>query len=289
VILRGDFFPADAESAPAVAMSAGLTLLKEHAVGALARQFQAAGISALAYDHRSFGSSDGEPRQETNPVQHAEDYHDAVHTVANLPGVDPDRVAIWGVGHSACWVMMAAADHNPRIKAAVFQRPIYSGAIGAENFPLQALAQLWPDRESRIADASPEPTYIKAWPESLENAQGHGDPAVVAGVDAYHLVTGALPSSEAAGTPWENKVTLRSLHYLIRTEAQDYLPRVTIPALYVLAEDDPFGTPLAWQREAFSRMAANGELLVTPSSERTMFEQFGDETDAVIKFFSRVL
>ena len=77
VTLRGDFFQADAERAPAVAMSAGLTLLKEHAVGTLARQFQAAGISALAYDHRSFGSSDGEPRQETNPIQHAEDYHDA--------------------------------------------------------------------------------------------------------------------------------------------------------------------------------------------------------------------
>ena len=117
VTLRGDFFQADAERAPAVAMSAGLTLLKEHAVGTLARQFQAAGISALAYDHRSFGSSDGEPRQETNPVQHAEDYHDAARTLADLPGVDPDRVAIWGVGHSARWVMMAAADHNPRIKA----------------------------------------------------------------------------------------------------------------------------------------------------------------------------
>jgi hypothetical protein len=29
-------------------MSAGLTLLKEHAAGTIARQFQAAGISALA-------------------------------------------------------------------------------------------------------------------------------------------------------------------------------------------------------------------------------------------------
>src|ERR1700753_764819 len=85
VTLRGDFFQADAERAPAVAMSAGLTLLKEHAVGTLARQFQAAGISALDYDHRSFGSSDGDPHQEANPVQHAEDYHDAARALADLP------------------------------------------------------------------------------------------------------------------------------------------------------------------------------------------------------------
>jgi hypothetical protein len=43
VTLRGDFFQADTDGAPAVAMSAGLTLLKEHAVGMLARQFQALG------------------------------------------------------------------------------------------------------------------------------------------------------------------------------------------------------------------------------------------------------
>jgi hypothetical protein len=41
-----------------VPVSAGLTLLKEHAAGTIARQLQAAGISALAYDHRSFSSSD---------------------------------------------------------------------------------------------------------------------------------------------------------------------------------------------------------------------------------------
>lgn len=110
---------------------------------------------------------------------------------------------------------------------------------------------------------------------------------MVAGVAAYNLITGSLPVSEAAGTPWEN--TLRSLYYLMRTEADDYLPHVTIPSLYIVAKDDPFGTAIDWQRRAFSGTGGNAELLVIPSYNRAMTAQFVDETSAVISFFKRVL
>jgi hypothetical protein len=185
--------------------------------------------------------------------------------------------------------MMAAADHNPRIKAAAFHRPIYGGAIGAKNFPSKAIAQVWADRESRIAEGSTEPTHIKTWPDSLENAVGEGEPAVVPGMDAYNLIPESLLLSEAAGTPWKNKVTLRSIHYWIRTEADEYLPRITVPSLYIIAEDDSFGTRMDLQRRAFSRMGTDGELLVTPSDDRGMVDQFGDEIDTVVEFFNRVL
>jgi hypothetical protein len=45
-------------------MTAGLTLTKEHNIGAMAEKFQEGGISALAFDYRCWGSSDGTPRQE---------------------------------------------------------------------------------------------------------------------------------------------------------------------------------------------------------------------------------
>ena len=69
VTLRGDFFQAEGEHMPVEVMTQGLTLLKEHYIQDTARRFQAAGISALVYDHRGFGSSDGVPRHQTDPMQ----------------------------------------------------------------------------------------------------------------------------------------------------------------------------------------------------------------------------
>jgi alpha-beta hydrolase superfamily lysophospholipase len=42
-------------------MPQGLSLLKEHHVEDTARRFQEAGISALVYDHRGYGSVGGHP------------------------------------------------------------------------------------------------------------------------------------------------------------------------------------------------------------------------------------
>jgi uncharacterized protein len=74
-----------------------LTLLKEHYIPTFARRFQTEGYAALIWDHRTFGSSEGVPRQHFDPLQIAEDYHDAVNYVASLPGIDPERIAIWGI------------------------------------------------------------------------------------------------------------------------------------------------------------------------------------------------
>src|ERR1700744_2047173 len=73
IALRGNFFKAKGDRTPVIVMTQGLTLLKEHYIDDTARRFQAAGISALVYDHRGFGSSEGLPRHEVNPLQQAED------------------------------------------------------------------------------------------------------------------------------------------------------------------------------------------------------------------------
>jgi dienelactone hydrolase len=71
VALKGDFFRAGSSSSPGVVMAQGLSLLKEHYIEDTARRFQEAGISALVYDHRGYGSSGGHPRHQTDPLQQA--------------------------------------------------------------------------------------------------------------------------------------------------------------------------------------------------------------------------
>src|SRR5262245_29506021 len=105
-----------------VVMTQGLSLLKEHYIHDHARKFVGAGISAFVYDHRGYGSSDGMPRHETNPLQQAEDYHDAISAAMLLPGVDPGRIVMWGVGHSGGAAMIAAAS-EPRVKAIILNVP----------------------------------------------------------------------------------------------------------------------------------------------------------------------
>ncbi|MCI4340268.1 MAG: alpha/beta hydrolase, partial [Thermoplasmata archaeon] len=87
-----------------------------------AEAFQAAGFAVLAYDHRNFGISDGEPRHEINPWVQARGYRDAVTRSQSLRGVDPQRVGIWGDSWSGGEALVAAA-FEPRVKAVVVQCP----------------------------------------------------------------------------------------------------------------------------------------------------------------------
>ena len=90
------------------------------------KRFQSDGYNCFVYDHRSWGSSEGKPRQEFDPEQQAEDYHDAVLFVKSLSDVDPSRVVIWGTGHGGGAAMIAAAA-DTNIKAVILQCRGYRG------------------------------------------------------------------------------------------------------------------------------------------------------------------
>ena len=66
-LLRGWWY-APETVAPAVAMAHGFSAVKEMALDRYAAVFREAGLGVLVYDHRNFGASDGEPRQEIEPV-----------------------------------------------------------------------------------------------------------------------------------------------------------------------------------------------------------------------------
>jgi uncharacterized protein len=292
VTLRGNYFRAEGERRPAVVMTQGLTLLKEHYIDDTARRFKAAGISALVYDHRGFGSSDGLPRHQTNPAQQAEDYHDAVTAAMALPGVDPDRIGIWGIGHSGGAAMMSAGD-DPRVKVAVLHMPFVSGALDASNFPAGTLARAWRDREETAASPGRATTYVTLWPDSLENARGEaGERTFLTGEDAWNFISGGLKRSEPAGTPWENKITLQSFYHLARAEPRDFIGRISPrPLLYLAAETDLISGPLELHKEVFGRTGENAEFKVLrPHHLATYFGEPFEENIAVqLEFLRRKL
>jgi hypothetical protein len=108
---------------PAVVMAHGTSATIRMVLDRYAEVFAAAGIAALIYDHRGFGISDGQPRQEINPWIQARGYRDALSHACTLPELDPARIGLWGDSYSATEAIVVAAV-DTRVKALVAQCPV---------------------------------------------------------------------------------------------------------------------------------------------------------------------
>jgi alpha-beta hydrolase superfamily lysophospholipase len=114
--------PAGAEAAaPAVVMAHGLSGTRRDGLGPFAERFAAAGIAALAFDHRGFGDSGGEPDR-FGPRRQLRDWAAAIACARALPGIDPERVATFGSSMGGGNALAAAAA-DKRVAAAVSQVP----------------------------------------------------------------------------------------------------------------------------------------------------------------------
>jgi uncharacterized protein len=86
---------------PLVVMAHGFSGTRHMTADKYAENFYAAGLAVLLYDHRSFGDSGGEPRQQINPWIQARGYRHAISYGRSLEGVAASRVAIWGTASAA--------------------------------------------------------------------------------------------------------------------------------------------------------------------------------------------
>jgi len=107
---------------PALVIGHGTAQTKKSLVGQ-GEFFSLAGYVVLAIDYRSFGESEGEPRGQLFPLLQVEDFRNGVSFLQRTPGVNRDRIGIWGTSNSGGTVIYAAAV-DPRIKAVVSQVPV---------------------------------------------------------------------------------------------------------------------------------------------------------------------
>jgi len=108
-ILRGNLYLAAAAAsrpAPVVIFCHGLALLKEQYLENWFKHVLTPRYHVLSYDHRSFGDSDGFPREKFDWFGQAEDVIDAVTFMRTLPEVREDKVFGWGVAHAGGLIAM---------------------------------------------------------------------------------------------------------------------------------------------------------------------------------------
>ncbi|HXJ23059.1 MAG TPA: alpha/beta hydrolase [Polyangia bacterium] len=103
------------ERRPGIVVVGPMFSVKEQASSVYARRMAQLGYVALAFDHTSFGESEGEPRLNEDPFMKAEDAKSAVTYLISLPQVDPERIGGVGVCGGGGYLPLAAAS-DPRIK-----------------------------------------------------------------------------------------------------------------------------------------------------------------------------
>lgn len=155
--LAGDVFrPADRETdepLPGILLCHGWGGKKSHLNETYAPEFAAAGFVVLTFDYRGWGESDGRLvvqgeipetdekgealvrvqviRDLVDPFDQLEDIQAALNFLEGEPGVDRDRIGIWGSSLGGGLVVWTAA-HDDRIRTVVSQVGALDGSWAAQ-------------------------------------------------------------------------------------------------------------------------------------------------------------
>jgi fermentation-respiration switch protein FrsA (DUF1100 family) len=245
----GWLYPAEGGGrTPCVVMAHGFGACKEGRLDAFAERFAAAGIAALVFDYRHFGTSTGEPRQLIDVGRQHQDWQAAVAHARTLDGVDPERIALWGSSFSGGHVIWVAA-HDDRVAAVVSQVPHASGPA--------TLKASGPVRLSRMTLAGLRDQVASLFGR-VHRMPIVGPPGTLAAMTSDDAGT-AFPELYPDGYEFRNSIPARILLRFGSYSPGREAKKVLCPLLVIVGDDDTV-TPPAPARKAVEK-APRGELL----------------------------
>ncbi len=226
---------------PIVVMAGGWCYVKELVQPEYAKVFADAGVAALVFDYRGFGSSDGEPRQHVDPWAQIEDYKNAISYAETRSELDPKRIGIWGISYSGGHVLIVAATDR-RVRCAVANIPVVDGWRTMQSvhsaLAFRQLEELiLEDRRKRLAGG--EYGYL---PMSTPN------PAAELSTWPFPEVTSAfLQFKNTVAPTHEHRNTIASAELLMSYDVRPFLRRILgTPILMSVAERDDI---TLWEEE----------------------------------------
>jgi dienelactone hydrolase len=227
-----------AEPIPCVVVGHGFSGTKGLA-RVYAERFAEAGLAVLVFDYRHFGASGGEPRQVVDVDKQREDYHAAVRFARTLPGIDPERIALWGTSLSGGHVIAVAAE-DPCIAAVVAQVPLLDARRTGRTTRQRLRRALTRSALKLFLAAGRDAVHaVLGRPPHLARVVGRpGEAAVFTDPQVAQVFTEL--GGEAAG--WRNAFAPRFVFGLPR-----YRPgsaeRLRMPLLVCVADDDLEASP----------------------------------------------
>jgi uncharacterized protein len=256
VRLVGDLYMPPPPIRGVIVTTGPLTSVRTQATGAYAKAMAAQGFAALAFDHRTFGASGGEPRQFENPNAKVQDIRAAVARLNADARFSGRPVAAVGICAGAGYMARAVAD-EPLIK-------VFAGIAGYYAHPSAAA----------IAAAAAEIAQAEAAEEVWRRT------GVVATIPAVGRDGGnvAMPLKEAfeyygtarggAAAGYVNAFAMQSRAYTIPFDALGAAASIHVPTL-IVHSDNALAPALA--REFISHLAVPTEVFWTTSTGQIDF------------------
>ncbi|KAJ5952536.1 DltD domain-containing protein [Penicillium vulpinum] len=242
--LRGWLYAAN-ERGPTIIMTPGFNCVKEMLLPEVAEKFQSLGYTALIYDPRSIGDSDGLPRNQIDPLKQIEDLADIVTYVTTLPSVDPRLISLWGMSFGGT-ISACATAVDRRVKALVMVCPILTFFKPEKRE--KAFAQLIKDRQSQLRGN--EAFTLPPFNNKGENPIGMAGSGGPGGVEAKGFMNAVIDR----GAPnFRNRITLQSYYKLAMWQPKELLKMIDVtPVMMVTPELDAMSPPNE-QIEAFEK------------------------------------
>lgn len=217
---------------PYVVMGHGLGATTELGLDDFARRFADSGYGVVAFDYRSFGFSDGEPRQVISVKRQLADWASALRFVRSLPGVDTSRIAIWGSSFGGGHVIsVAARDHA--VAAAVSQVPFSDG--------VQSLLKLRPLTALRLTLAGmidAAGSLVGAAPKYVPLLGRPGDLALMSAADSYDGYMQLVTADAAESGRWRDRAAARIALSIGLYRPRRLAAKVSAPLLVIAARAD---------------------------------------------------
>jgi dienelactone hydrolase len=265
-------------------MAAGLGVIKEAGTDRFANRFHDSGYSVLAFDYRRLGESGGTPRQLVRIGDQLADWQAAIRFASTLPGVDSDKLSIWGFSVSGGHVFTVAA-RNPGLAAAIAHAPLADGLDAMCN----ALPHTTPLALTRLT--------ARATADTLGSLLGRdpllvplaGERGTVASLTTPDSLNGAAALNPGNRYPqWQQTVAARSAVRVGFYRPGRFAARIQCPLLVLAYDDDGVAPPGPTIRAA--QRAPRGQLARLPGGHYAAFLDAEDQTaQALLSFLDREL
>jgi len=219
-----------------VVMCHGFGGVKEGVLPSLAKELASAGYTAMTFDFRGFGGSEGVPGRLV-PAEQAEDAVAALEFMAAAGDVDPERIALYGTSFGGGVAALAATmSSRPRVLA--ISVPVTSGSdwlasmtryyelIDLKARAMQALARKVKTGEFEMVDR-----FDIMIPDDLTR-------------ERYQL---KIP------------MTLETVYHLLHHEPAAHAHKITVPTLVFGVKTDRL-VPVRQTTELYERLAVEKDL-----------------------------
>lgn len=272
-ILRGVFHLPDEtvranKPLPIIVMANGYATEWQFGTQAFIKAFTDAGIATLSFDYRSFGQSDGQPRQLVDIPGQLVDFHQAIEHAKQQDWVDKQQLILWGSSLGGGHAISMAAEHH-EIKAMIAQVPHCCSRAAFKTVSMSAVLK---GMTNAIADSignlfKRPPIYLPILAEPSE----YGVMNHAGWKKSYMLLS-------ENSTTWKNQLVARSL-----LKGGDYRPilvadKIQCPSLLVPAEDDA-GVPLDSVKETANKIK-QAEIFSIPGDHFGVY--YGEHIESVI-------